>query len=313
MCKLARIRFVGLVVITIILYAPSSKTDPHRLVSCSFLRPLPSSQKEISKDYEPVACRLRNKATIEENNNPRYGYGKKYYQGRIGKVCFDWEMEGQLERVKDIMEENGIKPIMDKVGPEDIDLCLYLLGVDIHLLLKRENEDHLKDSRVDAIVDRLIGAGVTLQVVSGFSQALAIIDAITSACLRLQDSLGCLPCRVHYFEGVVRAIMPFETKNFLTLARGKHGGAINHDKSDMVRNAFAVSTVICRPLMRKLLVNQARDRREKLRELRASPSASATAVQKATRLAEEADSYRLGDTTAPFNANGKCFTVDDGR
>lgn len=279
--------------------------------SCS--HPIPPPQEQISKDYEPVACRLRNKATIEENNNPRYGYGKKYYQGRIGKICFGWDMMGQLERVKDIMETNGIKPIMDKVGPEDIDLCMYILGGDIHLLLRRDNEDHLKDPRVDEIVHRLIQAGITLEVVAGFSQALAMIDAITSACLRPQDTLGCLARKVHTFEGSVRAIMPFDAKNFLTLARGNSGGAINHDKSSIARDAFAVSTVICRPLMRKLLANQARDRRVKLNELRASPSASPTAVKKATRLAEEADGYRLGDTTAPFNANGKCFTVDDGR
>ena len=160
----------------------------------------------ISKSYnDSVARTQRNKGHVVDNENARDRYTKKFYDGRVGKLCHGWPLRDLLEVMKNVVERNGIKPIMDEILDSEVEGSLRLLVADEARLDKRTNEDHLKAEWVDTTVERrLIGAGITRQVVSTFSQALAILDSITSACLRPQDALGCLSRYVHYFEGELR-------------------------------------------------------------------------------------------------------------
>lgn len=163
----------------------------------------------ISKSYnDSVARTKRNKGHVVDNENARDRFTKKFYDGRVGKLCYGWPLGKLLGVMKGIVESNGIKPIMDKILPGEVENSLRMLVADEPRIDKRTNEDHLKADWVDATVDRLIGAGITQQVVSTFSQALATLDSITSACLRPQDALGCLSRYVHYFEGELLYRMP---------------------------------------------------------------------------------------------------------
>lgn len=269
---------------------------------------------------DSVARTLRNKGAVVDNQNQRDRYGKKFYDGRVGKLCKGWPLKQILEVMRTIVERNGIKPIMDEILGSEIEGSLRLLVADESQIDTRTNEDHLKTDWVDTTVERLIGAGITREVVSTFSEALAIIDSISSACLRPQDALGCLARLVHFHEGELRYRMATKSKNFITLARSAHGACIDHDKSAIVLNAAAVFTVICRPLMRKLLERNASEEAEKLEKLVSRPRKSSetashyhTKVEKAQRIAEEARGFKLGETTAPFTKEGVCYRVDDRR
>lgn len=122
---------------------------------------------------------------------------------------------------------------------------------------------------------------------------------------------------VHYFEGELRYRMPTNSMNYITLAKSKFGASIDHDKSAIILNAAAVFTVICRPLMRRLLERNAVDAAEKLeaRALRKNetPSQHQEKVEKERRGAERARDFKLGETTAPFTKDRECFRCGDGR
>lgn len=77
----------------------------------------------------------------------------------------------------------------------------------------------------------------------------------------------------------------------------------------MAENIFALIVVICRPLMKELLARRGRELLGQLRKLEAKhpgkmPAEKLKALQKRTEIASKS---KLGDTTGPFDVNGKCF------
>lgn len=82
----------------------------------------------------------------------------------------------------------------------------------------------------------------------------------------------------------------------------------------MVEKNFAVSVVICRPLMRKFLARRARELLGQLRELEARPLGPREScryrdekLKILRKRVENASKCQLGDTTGPFDVDGKCF------
>lgn len=69
--------------------------------------------KAIFDGYDPVAAEKRNLASAYENSLSRLGNGNKVDKGRLFSVT-DWQ--DRCNFFGDLVEENGIKPIMDKIG-----------------------------------------------------------------------------------------------------------------------------------------------------------------------------------------------------
>lgn len=109
------------------------------------------------------------------------------------------------------MEKNGIKTMLDKLGDDDRrqeveSMCMEVLEDNGDALLgKRENEDHLYPEKhrteIDRAVEALKAAKVTAKDVEMFSCALHVLDFLTAACLRPQDSLGFRACEAYVKNG----------------------------------------------------------------------------------------------------------------
>ncbi|CAN0312736.1 unnamed protein product, partial [Hapterophycus canaliculatus] len=74
-----------------------------------------------------------------------------------------------------------------------------------------------------------------------------------SACLRPQDSLGCLACKAYVKNGRLVFVLPPVGKNSRTLVKSVIGMVVNHAKDERTTGPFAVMLVIGRRLMRMRL------------------------------------------------------------
>lgn len=93
----------------------------------------------------------------------------------------------------------------------------------------------------------------------------------------------------------------------------ENGVELHHDKDEQVAGCWAVFIVIVPPLMRELLKRRVSEPRKKLEDLPVKPLGKQTlekrqeGIEKAQRALKRVSSCSLGDTTAPFNADGVCF------
>ncbi|CAM9311581.1 unnamed protein product, partial [Hapterophycus canaliculatus] len=207
--------------------------------------------------YEPVASDKKNEVNAHENSLSRLGNGSKKDKGRLFDVQ---EWNNRVDWMGDLVEKNGIRPIMDKIGDVDrqkevVAMCLEVLhDKGGKLLGKRENEDHLYpveyEERIDEVINVLSGAGVSAQDLEMFSCALHILDSLTAACLRPPDSLWFPACKAHRKRGKLVFVLPPVGKNSNTLVKSVLGMVVNHTKADRTAGAYAVMIVIGRRLMR---------------------------------------------------------------
>lgn len=169
----------------------------------------------IFDGYDPVASDKRNEANAHENSLSRLGNGSKVDKGRTFSIE-DWK--DKCKFLADLVEENGIKPIMAKIGDavrrkEVIEMCLDVLhdggGATIG---KRDDERHLYPEKCEEQIDEVVGvlakAGVSTEDLEWFSCALHILDSLTSAYLRPQNSLGCLACKAYVKNGRLVFVLP---------------------------------------------------------------------------------------------------------
>lgn len=269
--------------------------------------------KEIYDSYFSVANAKKQTAITAYHNDSRLGSGRRHAQGRVDADLSPIELLGQLDTMLDIMATNGLEPIVDKVSRSEIDMCREILGKRAEDYWLVENEKHLEADWITAVVQNLVEEGVTRQMVSTFSFALAVADFVTSYVNRTQDYLRCMRKHFHEFKGVLRSLMPFNSKNFDQLVNTATGAELHHDKDEQIASCWAVFIVICPPLMRKLLELRVSELEKKLADLRVKPLGNQTlekrqdSIEKARGALEKASSCSVGDTTAPFDENGKCF------
>ncbi len=275
--------------------------------------------KEIYESYFSVANVKKQASKVTYHNDSRLGSGMKHIQGRANTNLSPEEILKQLDTMLDIMDTNGFEPIMGKIGDREIAMCREILGKRAEDYWLVENEKHLEATWIVGVVDRLIAEGVTRQMVSTFSFALAVADFVTSYVNRTQDYLRCMRKNFHEFKGVLRSLMPFNSKNFDRLVSTATGAELHHEKDEQIASCWAVFIVICPPLMRKLFEIRVSELENKLARLRMKPLGNQTLVKRENSIKfvcrdlKKARSFRLGDTTAPFNENGECFkaTVDE--
>ncbi|CAM9665995.1 unnamed protein product, partial [Pylaiella littoralis] len=97
---------------------------------------------------------------------------------------------------------------------------------------KRDDERHLYPEKYEEQIDEVVGvlakAGVSTEDLERFSCALHILDSLTSACLRPQDSLGCLACKAYVKNGRLVFVLPPVGKNSRTLVKSVIGMVVNH-------------------------------------------------------------------------------------
>lgn len=200
---------------------------------------------KVVQGYESVASEKKNEATAHENSLPRLGNGSKKDKGRL----FDFkEWKGKQAWVADLVEKNGIKPMLDKLGGADRrqeleSMCMKVLEDNGGALLgKRKNEDHLYPEEhrkeIDQVVEALEGANVTAKDLEMFSCALHVLDSLTTACLRPQDSLGFRACEAYVKNGSLEFVFPEVCKNSSTLVRSARGMVVKHTKSERTRGEF---------------------------------------------------------------------------
>lgn len=250
------------------------------------------------------------KADIE-NCDPQHGKGRKHNRGRTDR---DLTPEQHLKQVKlaiSVCRKNGVTPLLKHILPEEIKKGWGMLEAHTKYWMAR-NEDHLAADWMKDLVDRLVTAGVTRQMVSLFSLAYAVIDRLTSSVRRTQCMLGCLASMSHVFEGCARDRVDKDNKNYKKLARGAKGVDIHHKKSIHVWDMYVVLIVICRPLMRKLLQLCADELAIELDEMKAkpmgpreTPAGRRKRIDKLCVRVEEARGRKLGETTSPFDEDGR--------
>lgn len=265
----------------------------------------------MDKEYEPVAQAKKVKAEIHENGLARHGDGSKCDKGRMLAVD-DEAADEAYKRMEDMMVRNSIEPVMSRLPDWDTTtrMCVDVLKREPRKFGKRENEKHFcpKDKRVEieCTVDAMIEGGMTTTILSALSCALVVTDSVTTACLRNEDTLGSDAKDVHIVErkdandkdvDVLRAILPPEFKNRESLNSTTLGCAVNHSKSDVVKDAYAVMMVIGRPIMRKLLAKELAEEQQRLKKEGKSNKVINAAAKK----------YRLAEKVGPFNKNGKCY------
>lgn len=194
--------------------------------------------KNIFDAYDPVAAEKRNEAAAWENDLPRLGHGSKVNKGRTFSNK-DWE--GKCRFLADRVKACGIDPIMRAIGDDVhrekvVKLCLDVLADgDGYEMGIRTDESHLypeeRRLEIDEAVRVLDNAGVSAEDLERFSGALHILDSLTSACLRPQDSLGCLACKAYMKKDRLVFVLPSVGKNSRALLRHANGMVVNHLKA----------------------------------------------------------------------------------
>ena len=139
--------------------------------------------------------------------------------------------------------------IMDLVA-EEMAMFRDVLELPQHVgMANGTNEDRLSPQHKDTItkVVRLLrDEGVGVEEIATFSQALSVKDAISSACLRSQDSLNIPAYNAYIQAGELEFILPATPKNATQLKQSNIGMVATHVKSK------ELMLVVLRPLMREL-------------------------------------------------------------
>lgn len=213
----------------------------------------PSVLKHIFKAYIPVAMEKRNEAAAHENNLARVGRGSKVNAGRTFSVD---EWDAKCETLCKLVRENGIDPIMEKIGDDEtrakvIAMCLEVLqdggGASMGT---RTDESHLYPDNHKELIDEAVGvlakAGVSVEDLERFSCALHVVDSLTAACLRPQDSLGCMACKAYVKNGRLMFLLPVVGKNSRTLLKNSSGMVVNHVKADETTGESFICCVVIR-------------------------------------------------------------------
>lgn len=136
--------------------------------------------KEIYDSYFSVANAKKQAPKNSYHNDSRLGNGRRHTQGRVDVDLSPTEILGQFDTMLDIMATNGLNPVTDKVRGSEIAMCREILGERAKEYWEVENESHLQTDWIPGVVERLIEEGVTRQMVSTFSYALAVADIVTS-------------------------------------------------------------------------------------------------------------------------------------
>eukprot|EP00903_Cladosiphon_okamuranus_P018863 g17350.t2 len=194
---------------------------------------------KIFDAYAPVATAKRDEAAVHENNLARIGRGNKVNKGR---TMHEWNTE--LKTLGKLAKECGIDPILAKIGDANrrkgvIAMCLEVLEDGGRASMgTRPDESHMYPEmhrdEIDKVVDVLANAGVSAEDLERFSCALHIIDSLTSACLRPQDSLGCMARKAYIRNGRLVFVLPSVAKNSKSLLRSAAGMVVHHIKADEI-------------------------------------------------------------------------------
>lgn len=194
--------------------------------------------KEIFDAYIPVGREKRNEAAAHENSLARLGRGSKENAGRTFSVE---EWGEKCKFLAKLVTKNGINPIMAKIGDaarreEVVKMCLDVLGDGGGGSMgTRTDENHLYPEeirdKIEEVVTILAEAGVSAEDLERFSCSLHIVDSLTSACLRPQDSLGCLACGAYIKKGSLVFRLPPVGKNSASLLRNAAGMVVHHKKA----------------------------------------------------------------------------------
>ena len=182
--------------------------------------------EEVHRVYvEQVAPKKKKAQRRIENALKRVGYGAKVSGGRLHPPGSPFWRE-QVGFLKEMVEHNAFKRIMDLVGDDAVEMCKEVLRTqDLDNILERNDEFHLKpkgkEKEINDIVKRL-KPNVTAENIATFSHGLALMDAILNACLRPQDLLGILAFEVYLMTiqtakgrtvEVLEAVLPLIAKN----------------------------------------------------------------------------------------------------
>lgn len=268
-------------------------------------------QRQIYESYSLVSAQKRDGKADIENCDPQLGKGRKHMQGRLDRDLTPEQKKKQVKLAIEISRTNGVTPLLKHVRPEEIKKCWGILEAH-EKYWTAKNEDHLWADWVEDVVGRLITAGVTRQMVSLFSLAFATMDRLTSSVRRSQCMLRCLASTSHVFEGCPRDMVNKDNKTYTKSIRHAKGADVHHKKSIHVADIFVVLIVICRPLMRKLLQQRADELANELDELKAkpmvpreTPAGREKRINKLCKRVEEARGKKLGETTGPFDEDGR--------
>lgn len=195
----------------------------------------------LYRNYEMVGREKKNLAKAWENRRQRMGLGSKIMNGRMDEPGSK-DADDAILFMRDLVRNNGLDPIMDELETDDLQVCYGVFEADPREIGRREDEGHLYrklttsvKSKVDVVMKKL--EKITLKQWTSFSCALAILDGISAACLRPQDSLGCKARDFHIVSGLLQAVLPEEVKNTQSLLRSAHGLVVNHAKHSSCKGA----------------------------------------------------------------------------
>ena len=250
--------------------------------------------KKVHKMYcDNVAPRAKLLCNSEENKKRRHGRGSKYNNGRMHEPGSPvWE--ANIIFLREMVKENCFAHIMEKLKPEEVDMCMNVLRYAEIPDLDKWTEVHLMptwcEDDIKAIVARLKPL-VSREDVAAFSWGLAGMDAVMNAILRPQDLLGTIAAHVYMMTDraptgevgdVLEAPLPPSYKNDEAMNRSEEGGGYCHIKDPRMHEWLVVMLVILRPLMREHLADWDGGDKGKKAE--------------------------LCDQIGPFDKDGKCFT-----
>ena len=141
--------------------------------------------------------------------------------------------------------------ITDLVSDEEMVVFRDVLELPQHVdMANRTNEYHLSPEQhkdtIIKVVRWLRDKGVGVEKIATLSQALSVKDAISSACLRSQDSLNIPAYNAYIQAGELEFILPATPKNATQLKQSNIGMVATHVKSK------ELMLVVLRPLMREL-------------------------------------------------------------
>lgn len=249
--------------------------------------------KNIYDSYFSVANLKKQMAKTVYHHDARLGSERRHNQGRVDAKLSPVEILKQLDTMLNIMSTNGLEPVVNKIESREITMCREILRKREEDCWRTEDEKHLEADWIPGVVDRLIeNKGITCQMVSTFSFALAVVDFVTSYVNRTQDYLRCMRRHFHEFRGVLRSLMPCDSKNFPQLVHTAAGAELHHVKDEQIADCGVVYVVIIPPLMRKLLKRRVFELEKRLTGLCTKPLGNQTwekrqdSIEKALRALE---------------------------
>lgn len=219
----------------------------------------------IEQRYLTVSREKRNAKSVVENDNEKVGSGTKWCKGRTHLVGSQECIDGYLF-LEELVFQNGIEPIMNKLPAKAVEMCNDVLEMDPMEIRKHKSEDKFcppeHRGQIESAVDSLISKNLTRLDISLFSRALYLADAVLTAALRSQNGLGQLTRDFHRMRrndvhgnevAVSRCLLPRYFKNKKALETSPYGIVVNHTKHEKCVGPYAAMVVILRKLMRRLL------------------------------------------------------------